>query len=69
LSGLDSLCPGWSFLSARNCSEGVAISNCFLNSVDPFDYLTTLEKHHTELDTNPERWMPWNYRNNVGNGV
>ena len=23
--------------------------------------LTTLEKRHTELDLNPERWMPWNY--------
>lgn len=40
------------------------IHTCFLNAVDPFDYLTMLEKHHTELDANPERWMPWNYREN-----
>ena len=37
------------------------IHTCFLNAADPFDYLTTLEKRHTELDLNPERWMPWNY--------
>ena len=45
------------------------IHTCFLNSVDPFDYLTTLEKHHAELDTNPERWMPWNYRKTVGDDL
>jgi hypothetical protein len=41
------------------------IHTCFLNSVDPFAYLTVFEKHHIELDANPERWMPWNYRENL----
>jgi hypothetical protein len=42
------------------------IHTCFLNAVDPFDYLTRLEKRHTELDVNPERWMPWNHKENCG---
>ena len=41
------------------------IHTCFLNGADPFDYLTMLEKHSDELDANPERWMPWNYRENL----
>jgi hypothetical protein len=41
------------------------IHTCFLNGADPFDYLTMLEKHSNELDANPERWMPWNYRENL----
>jgi transposase len=44
------------------------IHTCTLNAADPFDYLTQLEKHHAELRANPERWMPWNYRENHGNG-
>lgn len=44
------------------------IHTCFLNKVDPFDYLTTLEKQHVKLRVNPERWMPWNYRENDGDG-
>jgi transposase len=41
------------------------IHTCFLNGVDPFDYLTTLEKHSAELNLNPELWMPWNYKENL----
>ena len=32
---------------------------------DPFDYLTQLQKHAESLSSNPSRWMPWNYRQNV----
>ena len=28
---------------------------------NPFDYLTELQKHPTELASNPSAWMPWNY--------
>ena len=31
-------------------------------SSEPFDYLTELERHADDLSANPERWMPWNYR-------
>lgn len=33
-----------------------------LNAVNPFDYLTRLQEHADEVATNPERWLPWNYR-------
>jgi transposase len=33
-----------------------------LNEVNPFDYVTELQRHCDELAANPERWMPWNYR-------
>ena len=39
------------------------IHTCELNKVNPFDYLTELQKHANELSSHPEGWMPWNYRN------
>lgn len=41
------------------------IHTCILNGVDPFDYLTELEKHSVDIAAHPERWMPWNYRRNL----
>ena len=38
------------------------IYSCELCGVNPFDYLTELERHADELVPNPQRWMPWNYR-------
>jgi len=38
------------------------IHTCELNGVNPFDYLTELQKHATESSLHPDRWMPWNYR-------
>ena len=38
------------------------IHTCELNGVNPFDYLTELQKHADELSSHPDRWMPWNYR-------
>ena len=38
------------------------IYTCELDEVNPFDYLTELERHADELATAPDRWMPWNYR-------
>ncbi|MFQ5917273.1 MAG: IS66 family transposase [Candidatus Binatia bacterium] len=37
------------------------IHTCTLNRVNPFHYLTTLQKHSSELFKNPKRWLPWNY--------
>jgi hypothetical protein len=33
-----------------------------LYGVNPFDYLTQLQKHAAELARDPAAWMPWNYR-------
>jgi hypothetical protein len=38
------------------------IHTCTLNHVNPFHYLTTLQKHSSELFTNPKSWLPWNYQ-------
>jgi len=37
------------------------IYTCELNGVNPFDYLTELQKHANELSSHPSHWMPWNY--------
>jgi len=42
------------------------IYTCELCGVNPFDYLTELERHADELAANPQRWMPWNYRETLG---
>lgn len=37
------------------------IHTCELNGVNPFDYLTQLQRHRTELEQTPAEWMPWSY--------
>ena len=37
------------------------IHTCELNGINPFDYLTELQRHAEELKQNPPEWMPWNY--------
>jgi len=41
------------------------IHTCQLNDVDPFDYLTELQRHAEGLAAQPEKWMPWNYRESL----
>jgi transposase len=36
-----------------------------LGKVDPFDYLVQLQRHASQLKTNPGQWMPWNYRDTL----
>ena len=38
------------------------IHTCELCGANPFDYLTELDRHADEAGTNPQNWMPWNYR-------
>ena len=38
------------------------IHTCELNKVNPFEYLTQLQKHASELSSEPDSWMPWNYQ-------
>ena len=37
------------------------IHTCALCGVNPFDYLTELERHAVELPTAPQNWMPWKF--------
>ena len=38
------------------------IHTCELCRVNAFDYLTELERHAGELSSQPQDWLPWNYR-------
>jgi transposase len=38
------------------------IHTCDLNDVNPFDYLTELQRYSQELAAKPAAWMPWNHR-------
>jgi hypothetical protein len=38
------------------------IHSCELNDVNPFDYLTELQRHAEDLIAQPSEWMPWKYR-------
>jgi hypothetical protein len=37
------------------------IHTCSLAKINPFDYLTALQEHHSLVQKNPQDWMPWNY--------
>jgi hypothetical protein len=37
------------------------IHTCNLAKVNPFNYLTALQQHSSDLAMHPEKWMPWNY--------
>ncbi len=41
------------------------IHTCELCEANPFEYLTELQKHATELANQPTKWTPWNYRENL----
>jgi len=41
------------------------IYTCELNGANPFDYLTTLQRHGMAVAAEPHNWMPWNYRDNI----
>ena len=37
------------------------IHTCRLNGVNPFDYLTALQKYTERVKEEPKKWLPWNY--------
>jgi transposase len=41
------------------------IHTCELCGANPFDYLTELQKHASELTQQPAQWLPWNYRESL----
>jgi hypothetical protein len=38
------------------------IHTCRLSKINPFNYLTTLQKYSSHLRQNPHLWLPWNYQ-------
>lgn len=41
------------------------IETCKSNGINPFDYLTTLQRYHHKVKQNPDRWLPWNYQEQI----
>jgi transposase len=41
------------------------IHTCELAEVNPFDYLTALQRDREALAATPTAWMPWNYRDTL----
>ena len=41
------------------------IHTCRLCDANPFDFLTELQNHSSDLEKNPAAWMPWNYRETI----
>jgi hypothetical protein len=41
------------------------IYTCELNRVNAFDYLNQLQLNAPDVTEHPDRWMPWNYRENA----
>jgi transposase len=43
------------------------IHTCNLHEVNPFDYLTALQQHSSDIFQNPGNWLPWNFEKNKAN--
>ena len=43
------------------------IHTCRLGSINPFDYLVSLQKHSSTVFRNPQNWLPWNYQASLPN--
>jgi transposase len=41
------------------------IHTCELNRINPFDYLTELLRHSSDLALRASEWMPWTYRDTL----
>jgi len=41
------------------------IHTCNLSGINPFKYLTALQKYFARAAKQPESWMPWNYEKSI----
>ena len=41
------------------------IYTCNLNDVNPFDYLTVLQRNSSLIFKYPQNWLPWNYKSMI----
>jgi len=41
------------------------IHTCYLMKVNPFEYLIALQTYESHLRGDPQKWMPWNYKETV----
>jgi len=45
------------------------IHTCELNTINPFDYLTALQKYADAVSLDPDAWLPWNYQKSLSQPV
>jgi transposase len=43
------------------------IHTCELNAIDPFNFLTEVQRHADVAEANPADWLPWIYRETLQN--
>ncbi len=43
------------------------IHTCNLQDVNPFEYLTALQEHSSDIFQHPENWLPWNFEETTAN--
>jgi transposase len=41
------------------------VHTCQLHKINPFDYLTSLQKHAQRVRAEPLQWLPWNYHKTI----
>lgn len=41
------------------------IHTCSLARINPMDYMIRLQEYKSWMKLDPEKWMPWNYRETV----
>ena len=45
------------------------IHTCNLSKINPFDYLTELQKNTSAVFKNPSLWLPWNYQSTIASSA
>ncbi len=41
------------------------VQTCYANSENAFDYLVAIQEHRSKVIDQPEKWLPWNWRENL----
>jgi transposase len=41
------------------------IHTCYLGKINAMDYLIKLQEYEADMKNDPEKWMPWNYRQTI----
>lgn len=41
------------------------VHTCNLQDINPFEYLTTLQEHSSEIFQNPAAWLPWTFEETI----
>lgn len=45
------------------------IHTCALSQINPFEYLTALQKNSSAVFRTPQEWLPWNYQEKIDSAV